>query len=77
MKNQTDINNISAEKFEFVSSDRRLGEKGLETKPIGYLKDAWNRFKKNKGSVVAAIIIGILILFSIIANPHSKTIVFI
>lgn len=71
MKNQTDINNISAEKFEFVSSDRRLGEKGLETKPIGYLKDAWNRFKKNKGSVVAAIIIGILILFSVIAPMVS------
>ena len=72
MNNQIDINNISAEKFKFVSSENRLREKGLETKPVGYLKDAWNRFKKNKGSVVAAIIIGVLILFSIIAPMVSQ-----
>lgn len=72
MNKQSDINNISAEKFEFVSSEHRLGEKGLDSKPVGYFKDAWNRFKKNKGSVAAAVIIGILILFSIISPIVSS-----
>lgn len=72
MNKQSDINNISAEKFKFVSSEHRLGEKGLDSKPVGYFKDAWNRFKKNKGSVVAAVIIGILILFSIISPIVSS-----
>lgn len=72
MNKQSDINNISAEKFKFVSSEHRLGEKGLDSKPVGYFKDAWNRFKKNKGSVAAAVIIGILILFSIISPIVSS-----
>ena len=72
MNKQSDINNISAEKFKFVYSEHRLGEKGLDSKPVGYFKDAWNRFKKNKGSVAAAVIIGILILFSIISPIVSS-----
>lgn len=72
MNKQSDINNISAEKFKFVSSEHRLGEKSLDSKPVGYFKDAWNRFKKNKGSVAAAVIIGILILFSIISPIVSS-----
>lgn len=72
MENQIDINNLSPEKFNFVSAENRLHDKGLETKPVGYLKDAWNRFKKNKGSVVAAIIIAILVLFAIIAPMVSQ-----
>lgn len=72
MKETIDINNISPEKFTFVSAEGRLHDKGLETKPVGYLRDAWNRFKKNKGSVFAAIIIGLLVLFSIFAPLVSQ-----
>ncbi|MCQ2771099.1 MAG: ABC transporter permease, partial [Clostridia bacterium] len=32
--------------------------------PIGYFKDAWIRFRKNKASIVAAIIIILIVLFS-------------
>lgn len=58
---------ISADKFEFAQNDGNLRDKELVTKPIGYFKDAWNRFRKNKASIVAAIIILFLVLFAIFA----------
>ena len=36
----------------------------FEDKPIGYFRDAWNRFCKNKASVVAAIIIICVVLYA-------------
>ncbi len=57
---------ISKEKFVFHSTDPNLHDTKLETKPIGYLRDAFNRFAKNKGSIFAAIIIIILVLFALI-----------
>jgi len=60
-----DIMNIPKDQFEFVSNEGRLHDQKLETKPVGYLRDAMKRFAKNKSSVVAAIIIGILVLFAI------------
>ena len=57
---------ISSEKFKFASTNTRLHDQKLETKPVGYLKDAFIRFRKNKASIVAAIIIIFLILFAII-----------
>lgn len=65
-KKQFEIYDISQEKFEFATADGRLHDSKLETKPVGYFKDAFNRFRKNKSSVIAAIIILILILFAII-----------
>lgn len=61
-----DIKHIPAEKFRFVQENERLHDKELQTKPIGYFKDAWMRFKKNKASVTAAIILMIIILYAII-----------
>ena len=58
---------IPAEMFEPVNRDRVLTDQKIETKPVGYLTDAFRRFKKNKGSVVAAWIILILLIFAIIA----------
>lgn len=58
---------ISSEKFVFRSHGERLHDKKLETKPVSYFKDAFNRFAKNKASIVASFIIGIIILFAIIA----------
>ena len=58
--------NIPKEKFEFVARDGSMHDKKFETKPVGYFRDAFRRFKKNKGSVVAAIIIGLLVLYAII-----------
>lgn len=59
--------NIPKDKFSFVNSSDLVHEKALSTKPVGYFHDAFRRFCKNKGSVVAAVIIVILILFALIA----------
>ena len=59
-------NYIPKEKFEFVQKDSKLHDKKFETKPIGYFKDAFNRFKKNKASIVAAWIVIFLIVFAIV-----------
>lgn len=63
---------ISKEKFVFHTLDDKFHEKKLDTKPISYLKDAFIRFKRNKASIVAAIIICILFLFAIFAPIFSK-----
>ena len=58
--------NISNEKFVLVGQNRKIHDVELATKPVSYFADAFSRFKRNKGSIVAAIIIIILVLFSII-----------
>ena len=66
MKN-TDFNNIPAEKFRFATKNDLLHDKKFETKPVSYFQGAFQRFCKNKGSVVAAVVIACLILFAILA----------
>ena len=63
--------NIPKEKFRPVTDRDVYHDKKLETKPIGYFKDAWIRFRKNKGSVVAFGIIVFLLLFAILAPMIS------
>ena len=58
---------IAPEKFAFVNINERLTDTKFDDKPIGYFKDAWIRFRKNKASVVAAVIILLICLFSITA----------
>ncbi len=58
--------NIPKEKFAFANKSNLAHDQKFDTKPISYLHDAFRRFCKNKGSVVAAIIIIMLILFAII-----------
>ena len=53
VKKNTDYTNIPKEKFEFYKRDESIHDKKLETKPVGYFKDAMRRFAKNKSSVVA------------------------
>ncbi len=61
-----DYTNIPREKLVLAKGRDEIHDKKLETKPIGYFKDAWLRFRKNKGSVFAFGIIAALILFAII-----------
>ena len=58
--------NIPKEKFQFLERGAQLNDEKLQTKAVGYLGDAWNRFRKNKSSVVAACVIRILVLYAII-----------
>ncbi|MDD3831050.1 MAG: ABC transporter permease [Clostridia bacterium] len=66
------IMDIPKNKFVFAQLDDRLHDKKFDTKPIGYFKDAWLRFKKNKSSVVAACIIILIVLFALIAPLVSQ-----
>jgi oligopeptide transport system permease protein len=62
-------------KFVLVhTKDVYIQDKPLKTKEIGYYKDSWNRFKKNKGALSAFyIILGILAFVTIgpFLNPYN------
>ena len=64
---EQNIQSIPKEKFNFVQRNDLTHDKKLAPKPRGYFADAFVRFCKNKGAVVGAIIIIILVLCSIIA----------
>lgn len=57
---------ISASDFEFAQTDKKIHDTKFESVPTTFIKDAFKRFCKNKSSVVAAFIIGILVLLSLI-----------
>lgn len=65
------INNIPAEKLKLAVRHGAIHDTKFETKPVGFFKDAFSRFKKNKGSLVAAVIIIILVLFAILVPIFS------
>ena len=67
MENKKAYEHIPSEKFKFVSGKSLTHDQKLETKPVGYFRDAFHRFCKNKGSIVGAVIIILLILYAIIA----------
>ena len=64
--------NIPKEKLQFRANSGDQHDKKLDTKPVSYLKDAWYRFRKNKASIAATVIIGLLILFAIFVPIFSK-----
>lgn len=68
-KNFTEM--IPAEKFEFAQRNEKIHDKKIASKPVGYFKDAWRRFRKNKSAVVAFVLIMILIMFSILVPIFS------
>ena len=73
MMNTNQFPNIPVEKLKFASPDRRIHDEKFKTKQVGYFKDAFRRFCKNKSSVVAAIIIIILLLYAIFVPIFCET----
>ena len=73
MNGELNINSIPKEKFEFANSGEKIRDQKFEDKPIGYFKDAWIRFRKNKASIAAAIIIIAIILFAVIVPFFNAT----
>lgn len=68
----TDYNvNIPKEKFTLVNENKVLHDKELVTKPVGFFKDAMYRFSRNKGSIVGAAVVGVLILYALVAPIFS------
>ena len=68
---KNEYTSIPAEKFRFVQANEKLHDKALKTKPIGYFKDAWIRFRKNKASVAAAIVLAIIFLYALLVPIFS------
>ena len=73
MLNHQEYEHIPASEFEFVPMEGRMHDKKLETKPVGYFKDAMQRFVRNKSSVVAACIICVLFLYAIFVPVFCQT----
>lgn len=69
--NKQEFPDFPDEKFVFVQREDELHDDRFQTKPVGYFKDALNRFKKNKSSVAAAVIIVLLILFAVFTPLFS------
>ena len=72
---------IKKDDFSLIQSDERIHDQKFETKPTTFLKDCFRRFKKNKSSVVAGIILGILLVLSVaipildrsdLKSPHPE-----
>ena len=59
------------EKFVFADKSKYVEEQAFVGAPVGYFKDAWRRFKKNKASLVASGIILFLALFAVLAPIFS------
>lgn len=64
---ENNFNNIPAEKFRFATRNDLYHDSKFETKPVSYFQGAFQRFSKNKGAVVASVVIAVLVLFAIIA----------
>ena len=62
---------ITKEDFVLQDSDKAVHEQKFQTKPTTFFKDSMRRFAKNKSSVVAAGILGVLILLSIFVPIFS------
>lgn len=73
MREKSDYTSIPKSEFAFVDRSGDIHDKKLETKPIGYFKDVWLRFCRNKSSVVAAIIILMLVLYAIFVPMFCET----
>jgi len=63
--NEVVTSDISDADFVLQQADNSILEQRFQTKPTTFLKDSLKRFRKNKSSVVAAFILGILILLAI------------
>ncbi len=57
---------LDASKFELAQKNEKLTDVKFKEKPVTFAKDAIIRFCKNKSSIVAAIVLGFLILCSLI-----------
>ena len=66
MAKEFNINSIPKEKLALANLGDHIKDQKFDDKPVGYFKDAWRRFCKNKASIVAAIIILVIVLFALI-----------
>lgn len=71
-ENRARYDAIPAEKFKLVERDEAIHDAKFQTKPIGFLKDVWLRFTKNKASVCAGVVILIIVVLAIFGPGLSR-----
>lgn len=67
---------LTEDSFKLKNVDKKIHDTKFKGKPTTFLKDAVKRFAKNKSSVTAFVILGIMILLAVIlpfAMPFSTT----
>src|SRR5690554_5505657 len=62
---------IEKDKFAFINEEIVIKDEKFKVKPVGYYQDAWNRFKKNKASLVALYFIIVILVLTLI-GPHLR-----
>ncbi|MBQ8374924.1 MAG: ABC transporter permease [Clostridia bacterium] len=72
---QSNENNLDRSLFVFADKTRKSAEESAPKAPsVGYFKDAWRRFSKNRSSLAALVILAVLVLFCILApllSPYT------
>ncbi|ERJ13137.1 ABC transporter permease [Haloplasma contractile] len=63
---------LDKSKFEYVQLDEVIYDEQIESEPIGYFKDAWIRFRKNRVSVVAFVILITLMILAVIGPYFNE-----
>ncbi len=72
---------LDAKEFEFAQKNKAITDVKFKGKPVTFAKDAFIRFCKNKSSIVAAVILGLIVLLSFIlpfaipydvSNTHAE-----
>ncbi len=64
---------ISKDDFKLVQVDAKIHDQKFQTKPTTFIKDCFKRFCKNKSSVVATFILGLLLVLSVLVPIIGKT----
>ena len=64
---------ISKDDFKLVQVDAKIHDQKFQTKPTTFIKDCFKRFCKNKSSVVAAFILGFLLILSVLVPVIGKS----
>ena len=64
---------ISENDFKLVQANTKIHDQKFETKPTTFFKDCVKRFAKNKSSVVATVILGLLLVMSVFVPMLCKT----
>ena len=74
MNDKKIVMEIPDQDFELIQFDNDIKDKEFETAPIGFFKDALIRFRKNKASFIAFVIICIIALMAVLGpflNQHG------
>lgn len=57
---------LDESQFAFAQKDKNIHDVKMKGKPVTFIRDAWIRFRKNKSSIVATVILGFMVLMALL-----------